>query len=246
MFDYRARAVLLDIEGTTTSISFVKDELFPYAIEHAKEFLDETWEDATTKEVVNNLQVLNEFNEFKQNTNEDSLDISSKIIADFVKYLTDLDLKLGPFKTLQGMIWKKGYEDGKLKGHLFDDCFSAFFNWNSVDLNVAIYSSGSVAAQKLLFSHSVSGDLSPVISHYFDTTIGNKRVPESYIQIAKEMGLVIREIVFLTDVWEEAKAAKQAGMQVIIMLRPGNAPLTEQQLKGFDTATNFLEFKIFP
>jgi len=129
------------------------------------------------------------------------------------------DEKKTPLKTLQGLIWEAGYRDGRLNGHLWPDVAPCLRAWHAGGLRLAVFSSGSVAAQKLLFGHSEAGDLTPLLSGFFDTRVGQKREAASYAAIAKGMGLPAGEILFLSDIAEELDAAKEAGMQCCQLLR---------------------------
>jgi enolase-phosphatase E1 len=182
--------VLMDVEGTTTSIRFVHDVLFPYSLARI------------------------ESPEMKQMIREDKKDPA--------------------LKEAQGRIWRAGYESGELKGHVYDDVPPAFRRWTRAGLTLGIYSSGSVLAQKLLFRHSVHGDLSPFLTHHFDTAVGHKRDPASYAAIARKVGLPPSSILFLSDVPEELAAAREQGYQVIQIVREGTVAAP-----GFEHAETF-------
>jgi len=216
-------AIILDIEGTTTSISFVYEVLFPYAREHCQEYLAAHWSSASLQTVIKQIR------EDARADQAAGLAVStipeSCTIEDVVKSVQsqmDLDRKNRGLKSLQGSIWVAGYESGEVKGHLFRDVAPALKRWNDAGIPVYIYSSGSVAAQKLLFGHSEAGDLLNLLSGHFDTEIGGKREAQSYTNIAKALNLAPSEIVFATDNVLEADAAFEAGMKVVVMDRPGN------------------------
>ncbi|XP_034132602.1 enolase-phosphatase E1 isoform X2 [Drosophila guanche] len=225
--DRVANVVLVDIEGTTTSISFVHDVLFPYAKNNVKKFLADGWESSSEiKQIVHTLRV-------------PPTEVDVQIITGFVRYLIDKDLKVTPLKTLQGLIWQQGYETGELRGHVFDDVPGAFAAWRGAGLRIAVYSSGSVAAQKLIFKYSIAGDLLTHLSAHFDTHVGHKQETQSYVNIAKSLGEDPRNILFLTDIPGEAAAARAAGLQAIMLQRPGNAPLTDDQKSGQELIADF-------
>ncbi|XP_034663154.1 enolase-phosphatase E1 isoform X2 [Drosophila subobscura] len=225
--DRVAKVVLVDIEGTTTSISFVHDVLFPYAKNNVKKFLAEGWESSSEiKQIVHTFRV-------------PPTEMDVQIIAGFVRYLIDKDLKVTPLKTLQGLIWQQGYETGELRGHVFEDVPGAFAAWREAGLRIAVYSSGSVAAQKLIFKYSIAGDLLTHLSAHFDTHVGHKQETQSYVNIAKSLGEDPRNILFLTDIPGEAAAARAAGLQAIMLQRPGNAPLTDDQKSGQELIADF-------
>ncbi|XP_034487866.1 enolase-phosphatase E1 [Drosophila innubila] len=236
--NFTAKVVLVDIEGTTTSISFVHDVLFPYAKKNAGNYLQETWQTKDTKEIVKNLQQLPQFAEYVESL-ESSSDVDQQLITKFVSYLIERDLKVTPLKTLQGLIWAKGYAAGELKGHVYEDVSAAFQAWRDAGLQIAVYSSGSVAAQKLIFQHSIAGDLLPHLSAHFDTHVGHKQQSESYTKIAQSLQVEPQHVLFLTDVPGEADAARAAGMQTIILQRPGNAPLSEEQKRDHVLVDDF-------
>lgn len=211
------RGILLDIEGTTTPIAFVHDVLFSYARDHVREFLQAN---ADKEEVWADVALLHD---------EHADDVSKgrnppPLVADYVEWLIALDRKSTGLKSLQGKIWRQGYEDGSLKSQVFADVAPAFERWHARGLSINIFSSGSVLAQKLLFAHTAAGDLTRFIDDYFDTNVGKKGDPGSYRRIAEKMRLLAPEILFVSDVVEELDAAHDAGMKVLLSIRPGNAP----------------------
>ncbi|BFF90064.1 enolase-phosphatase E1 [Drosophila madeirensis] len=238
--DRVAKVVLVDIEGTTTSISFVHDVLFPYAKNNVKKFLAEGWESSSEiKQIVQELQQVPQYVEYTSTLRVPPTEMDVQIIAGFVRYLIDKDLKVTPLKTLQGLIWQQGYETGELRGHVFEDVPGAFAAWREAGLRIAVYSSGSVAAQKLIFKYSIAGDLLTHLSAHFDTHVGHKQETQSYVNIAKSLGEDPRNILFLTDIPGEATAARAAGLQAIMLQRPGNAPLTDDQKSGQELIADF-------
>ncbi|XP_039970751.1 enolase-phosphatase E1 [Bactrocera tryoni] len=243
MPEFTVKLILSDIEGTTTSISFVKDVLFPYAKTHSKEFLEESWNNAETQKIVQDLRKLSQYKDYLGPVDEQPT-ASPGNVASFVNFLIEKDLKVGPLKTLQGLIWAKGYANGNIKGHIYSDVLPAIKRWHEAGLRLAIYSSGSVKAQQLLFGQSEMGNLLPYISGHYDTAVGHKQQKESYVNIAKDLDLPAEDILFLTDVVKEAEAARDAGMQVALLNRPGNAPLTDDDKTAFTFADNFNNLKI--
>jgi enolase-phosphatase E1 len=221
----KIRAILLDIEGTTTPIDFIFKTLFPFAADNAEEFLRRSYAE---KEVAAILEELR-----KQHATEAGKDAGAGIWVDtspeeiassaasYVRRLIARDSKITPLKALQGKIWEEGYRRGELRGELYPDVPKAFQRWHARGIRIAIFSSGSILAQKLLFQHSNAGDLSEFIESYFDTTTGPKREAESYRKIAGELGLAPEEILFLSDVIGELEAARAAGMATAQALRPG-------------------------
>ena len=230
------RGILLDIEGTTTSISFVYDVLFPYARQHVREFLDKHAGDPAVRDAIARLR--------EQHASDAALSPpaigdgqdSAKTVA-YVNWLMDRDSKVSALKALQGLIWEEGYQQGEVKGHVFPDVRPAFERWCSQGKMIAIFSSGSVLAQKLLFGQTTDGDLTGYIQDYFDTTTGPKREAASYRVIASRLKLDTAEMVFVSDVVEELNAACVAGMRTRLCVRPGNhaqLPSRHAVIESFD------------
>jgi len=217
--------ILMDIEGTTSSISFVKDVLFPYFLSN----IDDINKLSNIKEVKYAFgQVLRLV---KQDENRD-ITTSEEVILQLKKWC-EQDLKITPLKTLQGILWQKGYQNGELLGHVYDDVPVMLENWNLLGKKMGVFSSGSIKAQKLLFSHSVKGNLSTYFSHYFDTQTGSKRESDTYSLISKELTLPSKRILFLSDVIEELAAADMAGMKTIQITREGNLQAWPQSVSDF-------------
>ena len=217
--------ILMDIEGTTSSISFVKDVLFPYFLLN----IDDINKLSNIKEVKYAFgQVLRLV---KREENRD-ITTSEEVILELKKWCGQ-DLKITPLKTLQGILWQKGYQNGELLGHVYDDVPVMLENWNFLGKKMGIFSSGSVNAQKLLFSHSVKGNLSTYFSNYFDTNIGSKRDSDTYSLITKQLALPSNRILFLSDVIEELAAADMAGMKTIQITREGNLQSWPQSVSDF-------------
>jgi 5-methylthioribose kinase len=200
------RAVVLDIEGTTSSMSFVKDELFPYARARLPSYVSEHAEELSA--------LLEDVRRIEENPQLDT----QQLIATLQRWINE-DRKLTPLKSLQGLIWQEGYERGELRGHVYEDAVEAMRGWHAAGLKLYIYSSGSVLAQRLIFSHTAYGDLTPCFSGYFDTTIGGKFEPDSYRAIAARIALPPAAVLFLSDHAAEISAAAIAGMQVIQVCR---------------------------
>lgn len=212
------RAILLDIEGTTTPIAFVHDVLFTYAREHVRNYLAQH-----ASELESDIAQLRE-EHTRDNDNPPPLTTEPDSIATYVNWLIDRDRKSTGLKSLQGKIWRQGYEEGTLKSQVFDDVRPAFERWHNRGLRISIFSSGSALAQQLLFAHTEAGDLTTFITDYFDTSIGAKADPESYRRIANNLNLPAAEILFVSDVVKELEAAREAGMQTRLSIRPGNQP----------------------
>jgi len=214
----QVKAILLDIEGTTTPIAFVHDVLFSYARDHVREFL-------ATDSAAEDIALLREEHE------ADAPPLTNEIesVATYVEWLIKLDRKSTALKSLQGKIWRQGYRDGSLKSQVFADVAPAFERWRERGLRISIFSSGSVLAQQLLFAHTEVGDLTPFLDSYFDTKIGKKGEAESYRKIAEVLEIPAHEILFISDVVAELDAANQAGMKTLLSIRPGNAPQSHEE-----------------
>jgi enolase-phosphatase E1 len=210
------RSILLDIEGTTTPISFVAETLFPYARARLARFLDEKRDDADVREDLARLRMERE-REAEPGAPESPLP--------YLLWLMDRDRKSTALKSLQGKIWEDGYASGALVAPVYADVPRALRRWTAEGRDVSIYSSGSVLAQKLLFAHTDAGDLTPFLAAYFDTTIGPKRERESYARIASALARAPAEILFVSDVPAELEAARAAGLSVALAVRPGNPPM---------------------
>jgi enolase-phosphatase E1 len=235
------RGVVLDIEGTTTPISFVYDVLFPYARTNLREFLATHGPSGLLAEVDSQLREEHAADVARGDSPPPlPADLSSGNASDlepYVIWLMDRDRKSTGLKLLQGMIWQRGFADGTLRGELFPDVAPALARWQSSSIDVAIYSSGSVLAQRLIFGYTPDGDLTPRISQFFDATIGPKRVADSYRHIAAELHHAPNELLFVSDVHAELSAARAAGFQAMLCVRPGNpepAREDETAIESFD------------
>jgi enolase-phosphatase E1 len=206
----KALAVVTDIEGTTTPISFVKDTLFPYARSRRAPFLAAQAGEAEVAEALGAAAAMS-------GVKASDLDALSAIFRGWM----DQDAKVQPLKDLQGLIWRDGYRRGDLRGAVFPDAVDGLRAWSAQGLKLAVYSSGSVLAQKLLFSTTRAGDLALLFSAFFDTTTGAKREPASYRKIAAALETPVDRIVFLSDVVEELDAAAAVGMMAVQVVRPG-------------------------
>ena len=222
------RAVLLDIEGTTTPIAFVHDVLFSYAKTHVADYLAKHF---NAEDVRKEIQLLREEHATDVRENKQPPPLAEpgsaaelESITNYVHWLIALDRKSTALKSLQGKIWREGYSDGSLHSQVYSDVAPALARWRNAGLNVSIFSSGSVLAQQLLFAHTEAGDLTPFIDNYFDTTTGPKADAESYRRIAETLNLQPGAILFISDVVAELAAARDAGMNPVLSIRPGNQP----------------------
>jgi enolase-phosphatase E1 len=200
------RAVVTDIEGTTSSLAFVKEQLFPYARQHLSDYVQE--HASELGDIVAQVRAA---------AGREQLDTQA-LIPILLRWM-DEDKKVTPLKSLQGMIWKAGYERGELTGHIYADAVRAMRQWQADGIRIYIYSSGSIEAQRLLFSHTSFGDLTSLISGYFDTTTGPKLEPHSYAAIAAAVGVPAGALLFLSDHGGETAAAAAAGLQTVLVAR---------------------------
>ena len=226
MTDATTRAILLDIEGTTTPIAFVYEVLFPFARSRAAEFIRERYDPEEMRADLDALRAEHREDDAKGNNPPAWLDATDDArigsATRYVHWLMDQDRKSTALKSLQGKIWEGGYRDGRLKGQVYADVLPAFERWRAQGKSIHIYSSGSVLAQKLLFAHTTDGDLTAYIEGYFDTTTGPKKEAASYQSIGAQLNLPASEVLFLSDITAELDAARAAGMQTALCARPGN------------------------
>ncbi len=206
------QVILLDIEGTTTPIDFVYKTLFPYARKRLDEFVSTMLDKA-------DLQLLEKEYRIDKSPSKPSFEIPP---TKYLHWLMELDIKSPALKSIQGKIWKAGYENGSLKGEVFPDVVPSIKRWKAQRKRVAMYSSGSVLAQKLLFKYNQHGDISGLIDDYFDTEVGPKKEADSYFEIGKRMNVPTKEILFISDSAAECQAAEKAGCLVRYSVRPGN------------------------
>ena len=231
MLSEGVEAIVLDIEGTTTPIAFVYDVLFPFARVHLRGFLQNPGNAEALREPLERLH-----EEWLVDADygppEGGHDVRHgegegddvEWAVSYVEWLMDRDRKSPGLKLLQGRIWEGGYRAGVLKGEVFSDVPPALQRWRDAGLLVAIYSSGSELAQRLIFGTTAYGDLTRFISRFFDTAVGAKGAHASYRRIAAEVGCAPERLVFISDVTNELDAAVSAGCGVILCLRPGNKP----------------------
>jgi enolase-phosphatase E1 len=207
-----ATTILTDIEGTTSSISFVKDVLFPYARRALPGFVRAHGDDPEVRRWLDLVAT------------ESGGICSDEVIVETLQGWIDQDRKHTALKALQGLMWREGYLRGDFHGHVYPDAAQALRDWHADGTRLAVYSSGSVDAQKLLFGHSEAGDLAPVFSDFFDTRVGHKREADSYRRIAEALRQPPGDIVFLSDVVEELDAAREAGMRTVLLDRREDYP----------------------
>ena len=218
------RAIVTDIEGTTSSLAFVKDVLFPYARANLADYVRSNSGQESVKKIMT------------ATCQEIGTELDTEqVISQLIQWI-DEDKKVTPLKSLQGLIWEAGYQQGDFKGHIYPDAVENLKKWKAKGLDLYVYSSGSVQAQKLLFAHTDYGDLTPLFSGYFDTHIGGKKEPQSYRNIANSIGIDAEQLLFLSDIKEELDAAKIAGYQTVWLVREGalEAKTEYLQVSSFD------------
>jgi enolase-phosphatase E1 len=220
--EHRIHAIVLDIEGTTTPIAFVYDVLFPFARAHLRSHLEHRAAGEDVRDAVSLLR--DEYRrDVAQNANPPEWrDETPASATAYIEWLIDRDRKSPALKLLQGQIWEGGYRSGVLRGEVFSDVPPAFARWRQAGCEIAIYSSGSVLAQRLLFSTTALGDLVPFISACFDTTIGRKTSADSYRAIAQALRCSTDRVLFVSDAPAELDAARLAGCWTLLCVRPGN------------------------
>ncbi len=214
----KTRVILLDIEGTTSSIEYVYDVLFPYVRRELPSFLEAHWNDSKVQAAC--LKIAEE-------AGQEYISLMRMTVIQEVFRLMDTDVKSTGLKDLQGLVSGEGYKSGKLRAHFYDDVPSTLEKWTQAGKMCCVYSSGSIAAQKNFYRYANVGDLSKYISAHFDTTTGPKREQASYVAIAAALKTSPNAIVFYSDVVAELDAAKTAGMQTALVVRPGNKPVPE-------------------
>jgi len=230
------RVILLDIEGTITSIAFVKDTLFPYVTEVLEDYVNKHWDEPGFQSDLELLraQALNDSsNGVMGFVPIDAGANAKKSVVDNVLWQMNSDRKTTALKQLQGHVWKDGYESGHLRGHLYEDVLPVLNKLTELGKQIYTYSSGSTEAQEYLFQYSVYGDVSGTFIKYFDTKMGPKGSDASYKNIARDINANCSDILFLTDVLAEAQAAVAAGCSSALLVRPGNAPLDPEKSSKF-------------
>ncbi len=218
------RAIVTDIEGTTSSLSFVKDVLFPYAREHMAGFVHRHANEAAVRRWLDEVRHI-----------AGSGLSNDEAVTQLIRWIAE-DKKITPLKTLQGMIWEEGYQNGDFTGHVYEDAVRHLRQWQAGGIQLYVYSSGSVQAQKLLFAHSDYGDLTPLFSGYFDTTVGGKREVTSYRKITASIHTAASDILFLSDIREELDVAEAAGLITRWLVRDGivDPAAPHPQVRNFD------------
>jgi 2,3-diketo-5-methylthio-1-phosphopentane phosphatase len=238
--------IVLDIEGTTTSLRFIKDVLFPYIKRSLARYLRERWQ---TEEVIATMARLIRQEErdissglsppkiWKLTETSDLNKIIDSVVSNVI-WQMDLKRHNTALKQLQILVWVYGYENNELKGHVYDDVGTSFRRWRSMGIRLFAYSTGMAVAQQLLFSNSSQGNLLNMIENYFDVLVGQKTNPDSFKKIAWYMNVTTTQMLFITDTPDEGRAAKNAGCQVVLVQRPENRRLSMSLGSEFPIVSN--------
>jgi enolase-phosphatase E1 len=226
------KAIVTDIEGTTSSIAFVKDVLFPYAAKNLPSWLEDNCDDPAVRRQVENIA---------ETIARPASDIAA-VIKQLLEWI-EHDVKATPLKALQGMLWKSGYESGDYRAHVYEDAVQKLKDWHAAGIPLYVYSSGSVQAQKLFFQYSRYGDMRNLFSGYFDTTTGAKSDADSYRKIATSIGVPPAELLFLSDVESEVSAAVEAGFDAVLVARDEEAS-TDFERGNFKVARTFFDIPV--
>ena len=226
------RRVVVDVEGTTTAMDFVKVTLYDHARRALPSFVEARAEDPAVREILDATKALAGDARDARDAHDASMTDRQAVEA-LLRWINE-DRKAPPLKALQGLIWEQGYRDGAYRAHVYPDVPEALRRWKASGLGLAVFSSGSVLAQRLLFAHTTHGDLTPLFDGYFDTSTGSKSDPASYARIAAALGAAPAEVLFLSDIAAELDAAAAAGMARIAIAREGAPPVA-----GHPTAASF-------
>lgn len=249
MITFGGRGILLDVEGTTSSIRFVYDVMFPFVRRELDTFLAAHWGQAELGAACDRIARdaghtdLAAWRASARVSPEDE-EAARYLVRGEVLRLMDGDVKATGLKQVQGLIWQSGFAGGELKAHVYDEVPAALRDWNARGVDVRIYSSGSIHAQTLFFGHTIAGNLLPLLKGHYDTTTGPKQQADSYRRIAAAFGLPPADILFLSDVMAELEAARTAGLATALVLRPGNAPVPAGH--GHAEITSFADIAVMP
>lgn len=230
---FTGRGILVDVEGTTSAVAYVYDVMFPFARKGIAGYVAAHWDDpafAPARE------------QFSADAGGAVFSTPEELVAEADR-LMDGDIKATGLKQLQGLVWEAGFRSGELRAHVFPDVPPALAAWREAGIDVRVYSSGSVHAQRLFFGHTEAGDLLPYFSGHYDTTTGPKREASSYAAIAADWGLAPQDVLFLSDVTEELDAARAAGMGTALLGRPGNAEASPAE-PPHPAITSFAEISV--
>lgn len=241
MILFVGKVILLDIEGTTASVDFVHDVMFPFVTRNLSSFLDSTWGQAETMAACERIAKdagFDNLEAWQKATGKGPRELVEVQIAELMRG----DVKATGLKAMQGLVWQAGFDSGELIAPIYEDVLPQLELWRQAGIDIRIYSSGSIAAQKLFFGHTQHGDVLAYFSGHYDTTIGGKKDSESYQKIAADIGVKPADVLFVSDLEGELEAARAAGVQVASAIRPGNKPLSETA--DFPRISSFAEIRI--
>lgn len=224
--NFPGKAILLDIEGTTSSVRFVYDVMFPQVRRELGRFLESEWDNIDVQLACDQIARDAGHASLEAWCGPNSLDQRENLESEVLR-LMDGDVKATGLKQLQGLIWRHAFESGEMQAHVYPDVPNQLRSWRNAGFDIRIYSSGSIQAQQLFFGHTEVGNLLPLFTGHYDTTIGSKRETTSYRRIAEDWGRSPQDVLFLSDVLAELDAAANAGFQTALCVRPGNAEVTE-------------------
>ena len=244
MIEFSGTGILLDIEGTTSSIDFIKDTMFPFVRKELDTYLRVNWDSEELNEALELIAKDRRSQSFAEwcggQSDKDKL---QKLVRDEVIKLMDEDAKERGLKQLQGLIWKPGFKNKEIIAHVYDDVFPALQDWQNAGCDLRTYSSGSSDAAKLFFGHTRVGDMLYFFNnHHYDTTIGLKKETESYRKIAENFHVSPNKILFVSDVPEELDAASKAGLTVALCKRPDNRNVPKEH--GYPEITSFEQIEV--
>lgn len=241
MISFGGKVILLDIEGTTASVDFVHDVMFPFVTRNLSSFLDATWGQAETSAACERIAIdagHESLAAWETKSGRGGRELVEQQIAELMRG----DVKATGLKAMQGLVWQAGFDSGELVAPIYEDVLPELQRWKAAGIDIRIYSSGSIAAQKLFFGHTQHGDVLAYFSGHYDTTIGGKKDSVSYQKIASDIGVEPAEVLFVSDLEGELEAAQAAGVQVAAAIRPGNKPLSESAT--FPRISSFAEIRI--
>ena len=238
---FQGQGILLDIEGTTSSVSFVYDVMFPMVRRELSSFLKQGWDDVDVQLACD--QIAHDAGQRSLQTwaGDDANQQRGRVETEVLRLMDD-DVKATGLKQLQGLIWRRGFESGELEAHVYPEVADCLQGWRELGIDLRIYSSGSVQAQHLFFGHTQTGNLLPLFSGHYDTNLGPKKEAGSYAKIAVHFQLPPDRLLFLSDIVAELDAAREAGFQTCLCVRPGNAPVDPGH--GHPRVENFNELKV--
>ncbi len=243
MVEFSVRCVLLDIEGTTSSIRFVHEVMFPLVRARLTSFLSTQWGNPMLQETLDLVARDVGYGNAATWLHGKNTLAAQACVVDEIQQQMDADRKATGLKQLQGMLWQEAFDQGELIAHVYPDVVPALCRWQALGIDLRIFSSGSVTAQRLFFGHTREGNLLDFFTKHYDTTTGSKRQAESYREIATDAKLSPTAILFASDIPEELSAAREAGYRTVLVVRPENAAVADA---GHPRIESFEELALTP